>query len=135
MLHYFGLDCWGGFFQTFYSEAVIQRTVVDFPAFLRPVCRKDCGLCPFNLSAEEVGGLELFLYETAQNFELFSNIQDQNLKNQNPVAVDVLFNANPMVSHSGCSNLAGWYLPQSAIRQIFLLKFVRLFIQNLRLRK
>jgi hypothetical protein len=28
----------------------------------------------------EVGGLEVFLYEAAHNFELFSNIQDQNLK-------------------------------------------------------
>jgi hypothetical protein len=26
---------------------------------------KDCGLCPYNSSAEEVGGLEVFLYEAA----------------------------------------------------------------------
>ncbi len=32
--------------------------------------------------------LDSFLHEVAQNFELFSNIQDQN---QQPVAVDVLF--------------------------------------------
>jgi hypothetical protein len=39
----------------------------------------DCGLCPCkNQSAKEVGGLEVFLYEVAQNFELFSHIQDQN---------------------------------------------------------
>ncbi len=38
---------------------------------------KDCDFCPYNPSPEEVGGLEVFLYEAAQNFELFSNIQDQ----------------------------------------------------------
>jgi hypothetical protein len=30
-------------------------------------------LCPYNPSAEEVGGLDGFLYEEAQNFEGFSN--------------------------------------------------------------
>ncbi len=38
--------------------------------------RKDCGLCPYNQSAEEVGRLEVFLYGE----------------------VDVLFKAYPMVS-------------------------------------
>jgi hypothetical protein len=28
------------------------------------------------LAAEEVGGFDRFLYEAAQNFEVFSNIQD-----------------------------------------------------------
>jgi hypothetical protein len=35
VLHYFDLDC--GileFLQLFFSQAVIQRTIVDFPAFL-----------------------------------------------------------------------------------------------------
>jgi hypothetical protein len=41
---------------------------------------KDCGLCQFNPSAEEVGGLEVFFYETAHNFELFSNIEGLKLK-------------------------------------------------------
>ncbi len=40
--------------------------------------------------------MEAFLYEAAQNFDLFSNIQDQKLKNQKHIAVDVLFNAYPM---------------------------------------
>jgi hypothetical protein len=30
----------------------------------------------YNPSAKEVGGLDGFLYEVAQNFEVFSNIQD-----------------------------------------------------------
>ncbi len=42
--------------------------------------RKHCGLTPYNPSAEEVGGLEVFLNEGTLNFELFSNIQDQNYK-------------------------------------------------------
>jgi hypothetical protein len=35
------------------------------------------------MPAEEVGRLEVFLYEGAKNCELFSNIQDQNLKIKN----------------------------------------------------
>jgi hypothetical protein len=35
VLHYFGLDCvMLAFLQIFYSQAVIQRTIVDFPALL-----------------------------------------------------------------------------------------------------
>ncbi len=34
--------------------------------------------------------LDGFLYEAAKNFELFKKIQDQNLTNQKPIAVDVL---------------------------------------------
>jgi hypothetical protein len=30
--------------------------------------------CPNNPSAEEVGGIEVYLYEARQNFELFSKI-------------------------------------------------------------
>jgi hypothetical protein len=37
---------------------------------------KDRGLCLYNLSAEEVEGLDEFLYEAAQNFEVVSNIHD-----------------------------------------------------------
>jgi hypothetical protein len=33
------------------------------------------------------------LYEAAQNFEVFSNIQNKKFKNKKPVAVDVLFKA------------------------------------------
>jgi hypothetical protein len=42
------------------------------------------------------------LYEAAQNFYLFSNIQEQNYKNQKHIAVDVLFKAYPMILLSGC---------------------------------
>jgi hypothetical protein len=45
--------------------------------------RKKLQFVPITPSVEEVGGLELFLYEAAQNFELFSIIQDQNLKIKN----------------------------------------------------
>ncbi len=60
-LFWFGLR-YVGILQMFYSRAVLQRTI------------KDCGLCPYNPSAEEVGGLDGFLYEAAHNFEVFSNI-------------------------------------------------------------
>ncbi len=36
------------------------------------------GLCPYNPSAEEVGRLDVSLYEAAHNFEILSNIWDQN---------------------------------------------------------
>jgi hypothetical protein len=47
---YFGLDC--GMLeihQIFFSQAVIQRAIVDFPAFLETSLEeKDCGLWPYN---------------------------------------------------------------------------------------
>jgi hypothetical protein len=52
---------------------------MTLPHFWSP----DCGLCPYNQSAEEVGGLHGFLYEVAQNFGAFSNIQDENQKIKN----------------------------------------------------
>ncbi len=39
---------------------------------------KDRGLCPSNPWSQQVGGLDAFLFEAAQNFEVFSKIQDQN---------------------------------------------------------
>ncbi len=39
------------------------------------LAEKDCGICSYNPSAEEVVGLDGFLYEAAQNFEVFSNIK------------------------------------------------------------
>jgi hypothetical protein len=41
--------------------------------------------------------MDSFLHETAQNFELLSNIQDQIKQIKKPIAVDVLFKAYPMV--------------------------------------
>ncbi len=41
---------------------------------------KDCILYTYNLCAEEVGWLDGFFYEAAQNFELLSKIQDKNQK-------------------------------------------------------
>jgi hypothetical protein len=47
---YVGLDCGMiEFLQIFFSQAVIQRTIVDFPAFLETgLEEKDCGLWPYN---------------------------------------------------------------------------------------
>jgi hypothetical protein len=43
-----------------------------YPSHVPPFCifgdrfgGKDCGLCPYNPSVEEVGGLDEFLYEVA----------------------------------------------------------------------
>jgi hypothetical protein len=51
----------------------------------QPIGSKD------SIQEEKEGWRPFFL--AAQNFELFSSIQDQNQKNQKPVAVDVLFKA------------------------------------------
>ena len=44
---------------------------------------KDRGLSTCKPWSEQAGGLEAFLHEAAQNFELLSNIQDQKLKIKN----------------------------------------------------
>ncbi len=76
-LFWFGLQD-DGILQIFYSRA-IQRIIVDSPAFWRPGWGKDLSLYTFKPSAEEIGEFEVVLYETAQNFELFSNIQDKKI--------------------------------------------------------
>jgi hypothetical protein len=77
------LFCFGlldiGIFHIFYSRAVLQRTIVDSPAFLEPCLAEKIAVCAhtrYNPAAEEVGGLDRFLHEATQNFEVFSNIQD-----------------------------------------------------------
>ncbi len=57
-----------------YSQAGIKEQLLTLQQFLALFGGKDRGLCLYNLSAEEVGGLDGFLYEAAQNFEVFSNI-------------------------------------------------------------
>jgi hypothetical protein len=70
-LFWFGLGV--GILQIFFS-----RTIVDFPHFWRLFGGKDCDLCPYNPPVKKVGELEVFLDDAAENFELFSNIQDKN---------------------------------------------------------
>ncbi len=56
-----------GILQILYSRAVLQRTSVALPhIFGDRFAGKDCGLCLYNPSAREVGGLGV-LYEAAQN--------------------------------------------------------------------
>ncbi len=58
------------------------------PAFFRDrFGEKDCSLCKYNQSAEEVGWLDGFLYEGVQNFEpvaVYSNIYCASLRAVNP---------------------------------------------------
>jgi hypothetical protein len=71
-----------GFIQIFYSRAVIQRAIVVLSRiFGARFGGKDCGLCKWVqpvIPTRRMIRLEAFLYEVAQNFEVFSNIQDQN---------------------------------------------------------
>jgi hypothetical protein len=51
--------------------------------------------------------LEALLYLVAQNFELFSKIQDQNKKDKKPVEVDVLSKAYLIIPLL-CRSNSGW---------------------------
>jgi hypothetical protein len=94
-----------------HSQAVISRTIGDFPALLEHGSAENIAVCAHNPWSQQGGWLEAFLYEAAQNFEVFFKYSRSKLKNQKPiVAVDVFFQAYPMVPLSGWSNLAGRYL-------------------------
>jgi hypothetical protein len=62
-----------------YSQAVIQRPIVYFPAFLETGLAERLRLVTiYNPRSQQVGGLYAFLYEAAQNFDVVSKIQGQN---------------------------------------------------------
>jgi hypothetical protein len=67
-LFWFGLPD-VGILQLFCSRGVLQRRIVNNLHIF--VGGKDCGLCPYNPSAEEVGGLYGFLYEALKSFQIF----------------------------------------------------------------
>ncbi len=76
--------------QILHSQEVLQRTIVDFPAFLETGLAQNIGvLCTYNPSADEVGGFEVFLYEAVQHFKYLRS----KLKNQKPIVVDFHFKA------------------------------------------
>ncbi len=95
-----------GILQIFYSLAVLQRTVVDFPAFfgdrfdvkrwqfvhIQPVCRRSW----------RIGGI--FFLSGSEHWTLIKNSWSK-FKNQKPIVVDVLFNDISLVPYT--SNLAG----------------------------
>jgi hypothetical protein len=90
-----------GIFQILYSRAVLQRTVVDFPAFLETGVAKRLRFAhiePVCCRSRRIRGtVLLFLYEVAQNFELKhlkSNIKKSETYR---IVVDVPFKAYPMV--------------------------------------
>ncbi len=76
MLHYSGLDCE-------MLEFLTRTRNPKTNCWLNRIFgdrfgEKDCDLWPYNSWSQQVGGLDAFLYEAAQNFEVFSKIQDQN---------------------------------------------------------
>ncbi len=78
-MQYFGLD--GGMMEFFkYSthEPSSKEHLLTLPHFWSLVWQKRLRFVPiqYNPSAEEVEGLDGFLFEAAQNLEVFSNIQD-----------------------------------------------------------
>jgi hypothetical protein len=59
------------FFKYCTHEPSSKEQLLTFPHFWSLVCGKDCGFCPYNPSAKEVGGLDGLLYKATQNFESF----------------------------------------------------------------
>ncbi len=66
---YFGLD---------FGLLVFFAIVILSQIFRARFGGKDHGLCTYKPRYKQAGGLDAFLYLPAQNFELFSNIQDLN---------------------------------------------------------
>ncbi len=97
------------FFKYCTDEPSSKEQLLTLPHFWSPVCGKDCGLCPHNPSAKEVGGLDGFLYEATQNFEVFKYSRLK-LKNQKPTEVEVLSEAYLIIPQPCRSNLARRYL-------------------------
>jgi hypothetical protein len=71
---YFGLDC--GMMEFFSYEPQSKEQVISLPHFRSTVGEKDRGLCTCKQWSEQAGGLEAFMHEAAQNFEVVSNIQN-----------------------------------------------------------
>ncbi len=72
VLNHFGLDCeMLEFFNYFTHKPPSKEQLLTLPYIWSPGLGEKiavCGLCPYNPSAKEVGGLDGFLYEAAQNF-------------------------------------------------------------------
>jgi hypothetical protein len=86
-------------FEEFQHHAIQTKMVQHFGGFFHqikvrhPIRRKDS----IQAVCRRMRRLEAFLYGSAQNFELFSKIQDQNGKIKKPIGVDVLSEAYPMI--------------------------------------
>jgi hypothetical protein len=68
------------FFKIFYSRAVIQRTVVESHTLLEHGFAEKIAVCAHTNHVLNNQGLDSFLYEAAQIFEVSSNIQNENKK-------------------------------------------------------
>jgi hypothetical protein len=96
--------------QIFYSQVAIQRTIVDFPAFLKYNSAEKIVVCPIQTVIRTSRRLDSFLYESGSELSsLFKNSKLQ-LKNQKPITVDAFFMAYPIKPLSCRSNMAGWSL-------------------------
>jgi hypothetical protein len=99
-----------GFLQTFYSRAVIQRTIVESPHFWGVVWWKRLRFVTIQPVIPTSGSIRcIFIFSGSELWSLFK-YSELKLKNQDPIATDVLFKAYPMIPLSCRSNLAGRYL-------------------------
>ncbi len=64
-------------------ELQSKEQLISLPHFGARFGEKDSGLSTCKLWSEQAGGLEAFLHEAAQDFEVVSNIQNKNLKIKN----------------------------------------------------
>jgi hypothetical protein len=114
VLLYFGLDC--GMMEFFTYEPQSKEQLISLLHFWSTVRRKRSrfeALSTCKLWSEQAGGLEAFLHEAAQTWSCFK-YSALKLKNQKPIAIDVIFKAYLMMVTLWCrSNLAGRYLLKS----------------------
>jgi hypothetical protein len=77
VLHYFGLDCGMlDFLKYSNHKPKSKEQLLTLPHFWSTFGGKDRGLCSYKPKSEQAG-LDGFLYEVAQKFEVFSNVQNE----------------------------------------------------------
>jgi hypothetical protein len=81
VLLYFGLDC--GMMEFFTYKPQSQEQLLILPHFWSTVRRKRLRYVPIQPVIPTSRRLDAFLYEAAQNFKVFSNIQNQKCKIKN----------------------------------------------------
>jgi hypothetical protein len=115
---FFGLRLVSRIIEEFQQPAIQSKRVQHSGVFFheikvrQPVGGKDSTV--YNPSAEEVGGLGVFLYEATQNLSSFSIYSRSKLKNQKSTTVGVLIRAYPLIPLLYRSNLSGRYLKTHA---------------------
>ena len=94
----------------FFSQAVIRRPIVDFPAFLETGLPEKIAVCYHTTCDPNKQKDQMyFCMKQPRALKSFQKFRSK-LKNQKPIDVDILFQVYPMVPLSCRSNMAGRHL-------------------------